>query len=81
VGYGVEGMLDGEGDFVYVQDDFIIASDPRRQWYLAPDIDLWRIKTKHKGLKTALRALGFIRLPLPALRMEQGKFKVVGFGY
>ena len=81
VGYGVDDIMSGTGSFAYVADDRIISTDPRRQWYLAPDIDLWRIPTRHKGLKTALRALGFIRLPLPALMLERGRLEVRGFGF
>jgi len=42
--------------------------DPRyRQFYLAPDIDLARIKVRSRALRTALFVLGSIKFPLPAL--------------
>ena len=45
-----------------------------RQWYLAPDIDLSKIKTKHKGIKLALNLLNVFKFPMPALEFSNGKF-------
>ncbi len=62
-GYGAEGMTD----------DLLISPyypyKRYRQIYLAPDIDLYRIKSKSKMLKTVLYAFGFIKFPLPALEI------------
>lgn len=46
-----------------------------RQWYLAPDIDLTRIKTKHKGLKLVFNLLNVVKFPMPALQYSNGKFR------
>ena len=46
-----------------------------RQWYLAPDIDLTKIKTKKKGIKFALNLLNVIKFPAPSLEFSNGKFK------
>ena len=46
-----------------------------RQFVLSPDIDLTRIPVKNKFLKTTLKVLSFIKIPMPALMLDsQGKF-------
>lgn len=52
-----------------------------RQWYLAPDIDLTKIKTNKKGLKLALRLLNVIKVPMPTLEFSNGSFKVRAIGF
>jgi len=47
-----------------------------RQWYLAPDIDLSKIKTTKKGVKMALTLLNFIKFPMPSIEYSNGRFKV-----
>ena len=62
-GYGAEGMTD---------DRLVSPYYPYkryRQIYLAPDIDLYRIKTNSKVLKTLLYTFGFIKFPLPGLEV------------
>jgi uncharacterized protein YfiM (DUF2279 family) len=60
VGYGAEGMVSAfppeEG-----------GGARFRQFYLAPDIDLARIKVRSRAWRTALFVLGSIKFPLPAL--------------
>ena len=46
-----------------------------RQWYLAPDIDLSKIKTRHKGIKLALTLLNVVKFPMPSLEYANGKFR------
>ncbi len=83
VGYGAENIvgayntnvipLDANG----VPQDQVNADDryPRyRQWYLAPDIDLTRIKTKSKVLKTVLFVLNTFKFPTPSLEYSRGAF-------
>ncbi len=47
-----------------------------RQWYLAPDIDLTKIKTNRKGIKVALNILNIVKFPMPSLEYSNGKFKL-----
>lgn len=47
-----------------------------RQWYLAPDIDLTKIKTNRKGIKVALNILNIVKFPMPSLEYSNGKFRV-----
>lgn len=80
VGYGAEGMhggfdnigRDGLGAVVFDRTDI-----PRvRQFYLSPDIDLTKIKTNKKWLKSVLLALNSFKVPAPALMLNsKGKWR------
>ena len=79
IGYGSENLFGGyqnawsEGQFRYLlpRTEF-----PRsRQWYLSPDLDLTRIKSHNKWIKTALRILNVFKIPAPAIEFNsRGKF-------
>ena len=78
VGYGASDMFGGysnkwtEGSTSFDRSDI-----PRlRQWYLAPDIDFTRIRTKSKFLKSVFFVLNAFKLPAPALMLSNGKLKV-----
>ncbi len=80
VGTGAEGMF---GGYENIKKDEVgnIVFDRRdikryRQWYLAPDIDLNKIKTNKKSVKIILHALSFIKFPAPALVLSKGKLKM-----
>lgn len=78
VGYGSEGMYGGvynvwEDDNGGIHNRRDINRD--RQFYLSPDIDLTRIKTKSKPLKVALFVLNSFKFPAPSLELSQGKIK------
>ncbi|MFN6178314.1 MAG: DUF2279 domain-containing protein [Flavobacteriales bacterium] len=64
VGYGAEGMVTA---FPPEGEQTGTGTSRYRQFYLAPDIDLARIKVKSRALRTALFVLGSIKFPLPAL--------------
>jgi len=53
----------------------------RRQWYLAPDVDLTKIKTKKRGVKLALTLLNIIKFPTPSLEYSNGKMRVNWFHF
>jgi len=77
VGTGADGMFGGYDNTA--KDDFgNLVFDRRdikryRQWYLAPDIDLTRIKTNKKGIKLALQILNIFKFPTPSLELSRGK--------
>jgi len=79
VGYGAEGMFGAENN-VAKDDHGSITFDRRdirrfRQYYIAPDIDLTKIKTSSKFLKLAFGALNAFKFPLPSLEYNsKGKF-------
>ncbi len=70
-GYGATGMwggfantaFDHGGNVTFNRIDIL----RQRQWYLSPDLDFTRIKTSHKGVKTALLLLNCVKFPAPAL--------------
>lgn len=79
-GYGANGMFGGYENLA-TDKNGMITFDRRdikryRQWYLAPDIDLSRIKTKSRFLRTTFSILNVIKLPSPALEFSNNKFKL-----
>jgi uncharacterized protein YfiM (DUF2279 family) len=52
-----------------------------RQWYLAPDIDLTKIKTKKKSIKALLFVLNSLKFPMPAVEFSEKKFKMRWVGF
>jgi len=52
-----------------------------RQWYLAPDIDLTKIKTKKKSIKAMLFVLNSLKFPMPAIEFTEKKFKMRWVGF
>lgn len=72
LGYGAEGMITAsESNTITIP---YYSIDRYSQLYLAPDIDLSKIKVKSKLLGTAFKALSFIKFPAPAIEFRQGKF-------
>jgi len=83
VGYGADGMFGGTENKAYDQNGnvtFDRTDIPRvRQFYLAPDIDLTKIKSNKKWLRTVFLLLNSIKFPAPALMVDsKGKVKVYG---
>ncbi len=76
-GYGAEGMTGGEENPIYIDEKGNqIKFERYRQFYLSLDVDLTRIKTKSRFLKTFFTTFGFIKFPFPA--MEFNKYGVKG---
>lgn len=79
VGYGADGMWGGYDNKWEDKDGNIITryDIPRkRQFFLSPDIDLTKIKTKSKFLRTCFFMLNAIKIPAPALMLDsKGKMK------
>lgn len=79
VGTGAEGLFGAKDN--YGRDKFgnINFSRPYigryRQWYLAPDIDLSKIKTKKKGIGLALKILNIFKFPTPSLEYSKKGIK------
>lgn len=71
VGYGAEGMLYGENN-----PNNRFTQNPYRQFYLSFDVDLTKIKTNSKFLKTLFSTINFIKIPAPALEFDsKGRIK------
>ncbi len=80
VGYSADGMLGGtENQWMDKQGNYFDRSDiPRvRRFFLSPDIDLTKIKTRSKLLKTIFFTLNILKIPSPAIEIN-GKGKIVG---
>ena len=79
VGYGADGMFGGfENKWTDESGNEVSRYDiPRvRQFYLAPDIDFTKIKTKSKFLRTTFELLNSFKFPAPTLMIDsKGKFK------
>jgi hypothetical protein len=78
VGYGADGMLGGFENKWTNSDGSITTRhdiERTRQFYLSADIDLTKIKTNNKALRTAFNLLNSIKVPAPALELSQGKLK------
>lgn len=73
-GYSGTGMFGGSENPTINSSGVGIPNVNRfRQYYLSLDIDLERIPTNSKFLKTTLKALNFIKVPLPTIRFQDGK--------
>ncbi len=79
LGTGVEGTFGANENIGKDKNGVVNFSRPDikryRQWYLAPDIDLTKIKTKKKGLKFALYVLNIFKFPTPSLEYSNGSMK------
>ncbi len=78
-GYGGDGMFGGfENSWTDTNGNVISRHDiaRKRQFYLAPDVDFTKIKTRSKFLRTTLSLLNAVKFPAPALMLDsKGKFK------
>ncbi len=79
VGYNGRGMLGGE-DNKWTGPDGNDYSYPQlertRHFFLSPDIDLTRIRTNKKWLRSVLFVANMIKIPAPALELSnKGKFR------
>lgn len=85
VGYGADGMFGGyENKWTDADGNPVTRSDikRKRQFYLAPDVDLTKIKTKSKFLKTSFFILNSLKFPAPALQIDtEGNVKLQGLWF
>ncbi|MDY7393734.1 DUF2279 domain-containing protein [Aureibaculum sp. 2210JD6-5] len=75
VGYGADGMISGSDDYL-IQTSLNVRPERIRQFYLSLDVDLTKIKTESKFIKTLFSTINFIKIPAPTLEISsQGKAK------
>lgn len=67
-GYGADGMLGGDSNPVEFQ---YYKREP--QFLLSLDIDLRRIKTKSKFIKSVFSIVNIIKIPMPSVEFRSGK--------
>ncbi|MEQ1732180.1 MAG: DUF2279 domain-containing protein [Bacteroidia bacterium] len=65
VGYKATGMLGAHNN-----DAFSTQYYRTQRYYLSLDIDVSKLKTKHKWLNKTLNVISFIKIPLPALSID-----------
>lgn len=70
IGYGGSNML-----YASPEENRQAGYQARRQWYLAPDINLRHIPTKKGWLRFTLRLIDMIHLPAPTLSFSEGQWK------
>lgn len=79
VGYGAEGMFGGTENIAKDANGTITFNRPDikryRQWFLAPDIDLSKIKTKSKAVNFLFTVLSAFKFPTPSLEFSNGKIR------
>lgn len=71
IGYGADGMTGGTSNpLIDSKGATLPVFKRQRQYYLSLDIDLTKIKTNNKLLKTCLKSVGWIKFPAPAIELE-----------
>lgn len=73
VGYGAQGMTGAHYNPTEINGIPAKQYYRLRQFYIAPDIDLTRIKTKSKTLKTIFKVVNCLKFPMPTLELNSNK--------
>jgi uncharacterized protein YfiM (DUF2279 family) len=80
VGYGAEGLFGAEANVGSDDNGTTVFNRPDvkryRQWFLSPDIDFTKIRTKKKGVRILLGVLNSFKFPAPSLEFSNGRVKV-----
>ncbi len=71
LGYSAEGMTGAAENPAEYNGKPIPPFVRRPVYLLSPDINLRKIKTRHKGLKFLFTALSFIKVPMPAISYDK----------
>ena len=76
-GYGADGMLGARYNNIVIEDESgnVTSFNRYRQGYFSLDVDLTRIKTKSRFLKSVFSCLNIIKIPFPNLEVSEGKLK------
>lgn len=70
-GYGAEGMTGARKNPPFNKEGILIPPFERyRQFYLSPDIDLTKIKTRSKLLRSVFWTLNSLKFPAPAVELN-----------
>lgn len=74
-GYGANGMIGANDNSILTEYGNQIYFNRYRQGYFSLDVDLTRIKTKSKILKSVFSCLNIIKIPFPNLEFSERKLK------
>ncbi|WCO02826.1 DUF2279 domain-containing protein [Psychroserpens ponticola] len=66
-GYGADGMLTGKSENV---NNLFISQNRQRQYYLSLDVDLSKIKTKSRLLRSLFDVFNTIKVPFPTMQFN-----------
>ena len=69
-GYGADGMLTGKTENV---DNLFISQNRQRQFYFSLDVDLSKIKTNSRLLRSLFDVFNMIKVPFPTLEFNDKK--------
>lgn len=75
IGYGANGMIGARNNTILIENGSSVYFNRYRQGYLSLDVDLTRIKTKSKLLKSVFSCLNVIKIPFPNLELSERKLK------
>ncbi|OFY85604.1 MAG: hypothetical protein A3F72_10585 [Bacteroidetes bacterium RIFCSPLOWO2_12_FULL_35_15] len=82
IGYGAEGMTGGENNpVIFDANGNPVFFERYRQYYLSLDVDLTRIKTRSKFLRTIFYSVGFIKIPAPAMEFTKNGINANWLGF
>jgi hypothetical protein len=75
LGYGAYGMIGAQKNNLIVlnENGNLLEFERKRQYYFSFDVDLSKIKTKSKHLKTIFNLLNIIKIPGPTLEFNKHK--------
>lgn len=73
IGYGAEGMTGSRSNPLEYNGSVIPNFERYRQFYLSPDIDFTKIKTRSKILKFIFEVTSYIKIPKPTLEYNSKK--------
>jgi hypothetical protein len=83
VGFGGDGMIGGRSNPAFDDDGNALPNFIRhRQFYISLDVDLTKIRTKKKWLRSIFKAVNIIKFPFPTIEfnsLEKVKFHPVYF--
>ena len=83
IGFGGDGMIGGDFNPEFDDNGNALPNLIRhRQFYISLDVDLTKIRTKHKWLRTIFKAVNIIKLPFPTVEfnsLEKVKFHPIYF--
>ena len=85
LGTGAEGLFGARSNISTPKDGPITFARPDipryRQWYLAPDIDFTKIRTRKKGIRMALNILSIVKFPTPSVEYSRKGFSFNWFHF
>jgi uncharacterized protein YfiM (DUF2279 family) len=85
VGMGADGLFGARENKAYDANGNLIFDRTgiarRRVWYLGPDVDFTKIKTRKKWVKGLLIVANSLKFPAPALSYSSGKWGINWIGF